>query len=88
MRLEFPRFLGLLEVHDNGEALALGGAKQRSLLAILLMNANEVVSTDRLIDELWGAGAPDTAEKALQGYVSQLEGRRSSTAPPVPPGGS
>jgi DNA-binding SARP family transcriptional activator len=66
------RVLGPLEVRDNGEALALGGAKQRSLLAILLLNTNEVVSTDRLIDQLWGAQAPDTAAKALQVHVSQL----------------
>jgi DNA-binding SARP family transcriptional activator len=66
------RLLGPIEVRDNGEALALGGAKQRSLLAILLLNANEVVSSDRLIDELWGAEAPETAAKALQVHVSQL----------------
>jgi DNA-binding SARP family transcriptional activator len=66
------RVLGPLEVDDNGEPLALGGAKPRSLLAILLLNANQVVSTDRLIDELWGAEAPDTAPKALQVHVSQL----------------
>jgi DNA-binding SARP family transcriptional activator len=69
--LEF-RVLGPLEVRNNGESLALGGAKQRALLAILLLNANQVVSTDRLIDELWGAEAPETAAKALQVHVSQL----------------
>ena len=69
--MEF-RVLGPLEVRDNDEALVLGGAKQRSLLAILLLNANQVVSTDRLIDELWGSEAPETAAKALQGHVSQL----------------
>ena len=69
--MEF-RILGPLEVRNNGESLALGGAKQRSLLAMLLLNANEVVSTDRLIDELWGAEAPETASKALQVHVSQL----------------
>jgi DNA-binding SARP family transcriptional activator len=66
------RILGPLEVDRNGESLPLGGAKQRGLLAILLLNANEVVSTDRLIDELWGEEAPDTAAKALQVHVSQL----------------
>ena len=49
-----------------------GRAKQRGVLAILLLNANEVVSTDRLIDELWGGEAPETAHKALQVHVSQL----------------
>ena len=66
------RILGPLEVHEDGRSLALGGAKPRSLLAILLLNANQVVSSDRLIDELWGAEAPDTAPKALQVHVSQL----------------
>jgi DNA-binding SARP family transcriptional activator len=66
------RVLGPLEVRDNDEPLTLGGAKQRALLAILLLNANEVVSSDRLIDELWGAGAPLTAAKSLQVHVSNL----------------
>jgi DNA-binding SARP family transcriptional activator len=66
------RILGPLEVRNNGETLALGGQKQRGLLTILLLNANEVVSTDRLIDGLWGAGAPGTVQKALQVHVSQL----------------
>jgi DNA-binding SARP family transcriptional activator/tetratricopeptide (TPR) repeat protein len=66
------RVLGPLEVHDEGEARALGGGKQRELLAILLLNANQVVSTDRLIDELWGGEAPETAQKALQMHVSGL----------------
>jgi DNA-binding SARP family transcriptional activator len=66
------RVLGPLEVLDNGEPLALGGAKQRALLAVLLLNANEVVSSDRLIDELWGAQPPRTAPKSLQTMISQL----------------
>jgi DNA-binding SARP family transcriptional activator len=66
------RVLGPLEVRDRNEPLALGGLKQRALLAILALNANEVVSTDRLIDELWGAEAPPTAAKSLQVHVSQL----------------
>ena len=69
--MEF-RILGPLEVRSDGRMLALGGAKQRALLAILLLNANEVVSSDRLIDELWGEEPPDTAVKGLQGYVSGL----------------
>jgi DNA-binding SARP family transcriptional activator len=66
------RILGPLEVLDDGQALDLGGAKQRSLLAVLLLNANQVVSSDRLIDALWGEEPPETAAKALQVYVSQL----------------
>jgi DNA-binding SARP family transcriptional activator len=66
------RVLGPLEVREHDRPLALGGPKQRALLALLLLNANEVVSSDRLIDELWGAQAPATAAKSLQVYVSQL----------------
>jgi DNA-binding SARP family transcriptional activator len=66
------RVLGPLEVHANGESQPLVGQKQRSLLAILLLNANQVVSTDRLIDDLWAGEAPETARKALQVHISQL----------------
>ena len=51
------RLLGPLEVVERDRPLALGGVKQRSLLAILLLQANELVSTDRLIDQLWGRPA-------------------------------
>jgi DNA-binding SARP family transcriptional activator len=65
--------LGPFEVTDDrGRDVALGGLKQRSVLAILLLHANEVVSSDRLIDELWGEDAPATAAKTLQVYVSNL----------------
>ncbi|MBA3376272.1 MAG: winged helix-turn-helix domain-containing protein [Actinobacteria bacterium] len=69
--MEF-RILGPLEVLENGRQVDLGGAKQRALLAVLLLHANEVVSTDRLIDALWEEDAPETGRKALQVYVSQL----------------
>ena len=66
------RILGPLEVYDGDRLVALGGAKQRALLALLLLNANEVVSSDRLIDELWGADRLEGASKALQVAVSRL----------------
>jgi DNA-binding SARP family transcriptional activator len=66
------RVLGPLEVRDNDELLDLMGAKQRALLTILPLHANEVVSSDRLIDDLWGAETPKTAAKSLQVHVSQL----------------
>jgi DNA-binding SARP family transcriptional activator len=66
------RVLGPLEVVDGGRRLTLGGPRQRALLAILLTRANEFVSSDRLIDELWGARPPRTATNALQYHVSQL----------------
>jgi DNA-binding SARP family transcriptional activator/ABC-type branched-subunit amino acid transport system substrate-binding protein/streptogramin lyase len=51
---------------------ALGGPRQRSVLAILLLNANQVVPSERLMDLIWGEAAPPTAATGLQGYVSQL----------------
>jgi DNA-binding SARP family transcriptional activator len=69
--MEF-RILGPLEVRKEGHPVALGGARQRALLAMLLTRANEIVSTDRLIDELWGEQPPRTALNTLQYYVSQL----------------
>jgi YVTN family beta-propeller protein len=66
------RILGPLEVRNSGRSVALGGDKQRALLAILVLHANEVVSADRLIDELWGESPPASALRTLQAYVSRL----------------
>ena len=65
------RILGPLEVADGDSVISLAGA-QRSLLALLLLSANEVVSADRLIDELWGEKVPESGRTALQVRVSQL----------------
>lgn len=69
--MEF-RILGPLEVVDGGGPLRLGGRNQRALLALLLLNVDEVVSTDRLIDGLWAENPPRTAPTSLQNAVSQL----------------
>jgi DNA-binding SARP family transcriptional activator len=69
--MEF-RILGPLEVTRDGRALALGGAKQRALLAILVVHANQVISAERLIDLLWGDEPPLTAANTIQVYISQL----------------
>jgi DNA-binding SARP family transcriptional activator len=66
------RILGPLEVVADEQPLALGGIKQRSLLAVLLQHANEVVSTDHLLAELWGDAPPATAAKSIQVYVHRL----------------
>ncbi len=66
------RILGPLEVIDDGRPVALGGQKERMVLAVLLLRANEFVSHERLIDDLWGAAPPPTARKALYVYVSKL----------------
>ena len=69
--LEF-RILGPLEVLRDGVVVPLAGQKQRALLAVLLLHANEVVPSERLIEELWGEDAPKTAATSLQNFVSQL----------------
>ena len=69
--MEF-RILGPLEVADGDAVVPLAGVKQRALLALLLLSANQVVSSDRLIDELWPGQPPESARAALQVRVSQL----------------
>ena len=69
--MEF-RILGPLEVADGDAVVPLAGVKQRALLAVLLLNANQVVSSDRLVDELWTGQAPEAGRAALQVRVSQL----------------
>src|SRR6184192_1041634 len=80
------RILGPLEVVAAGAPLPVGHGQQRLLLAILLLSANEVVSTDRIVDELWPSGPPAAARTALHGHVSALRkvlGRdRVVTRPP------
>jgi DNA-binding SARP family transcriptional activator/tetratricopeptide (TPR) repeat protein len=66
------RILGPLEVLDEGRPVALSGSKQRALLALFLLHLGETLSTDRLIDELWGERPPATAAKTLQVHISRL----------------
>src|ERR1041384_4311414 len=76
-KLQF-RILGPLEAWREGAIVDLGARKQRAVLALLLLNANRVVPTQRLIDELWGDTPPETARSALQVYVA---GFRTACAP-------
>ena len=69
--MEF-RILGPLEVLDGGRQIPLGGAKQRSLLALLLLARGRPVSSERLIDEMWDGRQPHTAHKIVQLHVSSL----------------
>ena len=92
--MEF-RVLGPLEAVDDGVPLALGGPKQRSVLAMLVLDANRVVSTDRLVDGLWGDAPLQRAAATLHVYVSNLRkvlepNRRAGAEPTLlrtqPPG--
>jgi DNA-binding SARP family transcriptional activator/ABC-type transport system substrate-binding protein len=69
--MEF-RILGPFEVEDDGRTIPLAGAKQRALLALLVLSRGRPVSTDRLIEDVWNGSPPETALKSIQVYVSQL----------------
>ncbi len=69
--LEF-RILGPLEAADEHGPVRLGGPKQRATLAILLLNANRVVSVDRLADDLYAGAPPVTAVTQVQRQISEL----------------
>ena len=68
------RVLGHVEAVDEGEPVALGGPRQRSVLAVLVANANQVISMDGLISEVWGESPPPAARNSLQSMVSNLRG--------------
>src|SRR5438477_8214715 len=75
--MEF-RLLGPLEVVENGRLLPLGSRKQRALLALLLLHADEALTRDRLIEELWQGRPPPAADTTLRSYLSRL---RSALGP-------
>ena len=64
--------LGRWRLLAGGEPVGLGSAQQRAVLALLMVEAGEPVSRDRLIDELWGERPPATAAHAVQVYVSAI----------------
>jgi DNA-binding SARP family transcriptional activator len=66
------RVLGPLEVRGTGQPLALGGVQQRAVLAMLALHLNEPVTTDFLVDGLWGEQVPASATNTVQVYVSRL----------------
>jgi YVTN family beta-propeller protein len=80
------RVLGPLEVEHDGRALKLGRGKQLALVALLLLNANEVVSIDRLVDELWGESPPAKAPDTVRKYVSVLQRELGDRLVAQPPG--
>jgi DNA-binding SARP family transcriptional activator len=66
------RILGPLEAVNGERSLSLGGARQRSVLALLLLHANEALTRDVIVDQLWGETPPQTAAKVLQNCISAL----------------
>lgn len=80
MRLRI-NLLGELSASYDGEALELGGRRQRAVLAVLLIARGEVVPAERLADAVWGDQAPEDAVSALQSYVSHLRRRLQPDAP-------
>jgi len=80
------RILGPLEVFAGDGSLQIGGRRQRTVLAVLLLNANRITSTDAIIDAVWGDDPPTTARRSIHVYVSRLkkvfgEGRIGSVDP-------
>jgi predicted ATPase/DNA-binding SARP family transcriptional activator len=83
------RVLGPLEVVAGGQPLRLGTPRQRTLLALLLVRAGEVVSCERLVEDLWDGNPPPTARHTLQGYAHRLRrmlGRDAWRVQTRPPG--
>ncbi len=80
-RVEFL-VLGDLEVHAAGERIVVGHARQRSVLAVLLLDLGRVVSTDQLIDRVWGDGPPSSVRNVLYGYVAKLKAAIAKAADP------
>jgi DNA-binding SARP family transcriptional activator len=74
------RILGPLEVVGDRGVVRLGGARQRATLAILLLNANRVVSVDRIVEDLYADAAPVTALKQVQRQISELRKALGSTS--------
>lgn len=80
------RILGPLEVSTGDGSLEIGGRRQRTVLAVLVLNANRTTSTDSIIDAVWGDDPPATARRSIQVYVSRLkkafgDGRITSVDP-------
>ena len=77
------RVLGSVDVELGGALVKLAGPKQRAVLSMLALNANEVVSVERLVDGLWGEEPPSSAPKMVQQYVSQLRRLLAADGPRI-----
>ncbi len=79
------RVLGSLEAEVGGSVVPLGGPRQRAVLALLLAARGEVVSVDRLVDDLWRGEPPAQAVTSLQAYISNLRRLLEPGRPPRTP---
>ena len=78
--------LGPLEVRDGGRRIEIGGKRERVVLALLLLHANELVTSDQLLDALYGEHPPRTARTSLQNAVSRLRKLLGPDVPATEPG--
>ena len=78
------RVLGSLEVRRGNDVVDIGSTNERKILAALLVDANAVVSTSRLIEVLWGDDPPASDRNALQTYIARLRRRLGAAATPAP----
>ncbi len=81
--------LGPIEVVDNGQVVDLGGLRERTLLACLVLSANRIVSADRLADDLWSGHPPPHSAATLRVYIARLRrslGNAASALVTQPPG--
>ncbi|MEN8234143.1 MAG: AfsR/SARP family transcriptional regulator, partial [Actinomycetota bacterium] len=85
--MEF-RVLGPIEVEVGGEVVAVPAARQRALLALLLVHAGEVLSADRIIEDLWGEDLPSSGASALRFHVSKLRSVLGVDPSPIVTSGS
>ncbi len=72
--------LGPLRINDDPAELTVSAPRQRAMLALFLIHANEVVSTDRILDEVWGADRPASGVKTLHYHISKLREALGSEA--------
>jgi DNA-binding SARP family transcriptional activator len=77
------KLLGPVEVEVDGQPRVVTGRRRKALMAVLGLNAGQTVSTDRLIDIVWGDNPPATALNTLQSHVSSLRRPRAVRAPIV-----
>jgi hypothetical protein len=80
-RMRFGILGPLQVIGDDGRELALGGRMPRTVLAILLLRPNEVVSSDRLVEELWAGDRDSARERARQRFVRGAQPRRAASGP-------